>query len=66
MVAKLFAVREGPNLAWEKGFRHVILESDSMIGVQLLKQGTNAWQPLSYVHLISDCLTLLEKTRWFN
>lgn len=55
--AELFGIREGLNLAWEKGFRKVVIESDSEAAISLVKMGDVKSHPLG--GLIQDCKVLI-------
>ncbi|XP_042480148.1 uncharacterized protein LOC122061048 [Macadamia integrifolia] len=56
-IAEALAVRQAPQLAFDRGFSHIILESDNLMIVNLLKRTTTV-SPWRIAHIIDDCLTL--------
>ncbi|XVF31410.1 hypothetical protein REPUB_Repub16aG0143600 [Reevesia pubescens] len=56
--AELHAILAGLKLAWSRGFKKVIIESDSLTGVQRLHQSLQDRDPYSL--LIKECKHLME------
>ncbi|KAK9136201.1 hypothetical protein Syun_015531 [Stephania yunnanensis] len=61
-VAELWAIREGLKLAWQRGFRKILLESDSQTAIQFLTSEIGDSNPLA--PLVNECLDLLELDWW--
>lgn len=45
MNEELWGVAQGLKLAWQRGFRVVVLEVDSFIVIELIKKGTSMIKP---------------------
>ncbi|KAK9100199.1 hypothetical protein Scep_023629 [Stephania cephalantha] len=57
LVAELWAIREGLQIAWEFGYRHLIVESDSTVALQLLTSQDTNFHPADT--LVRDCKALI-------
>lgn len=44
--AEIWAILHGLSIAWRKGFRNLLIESDSCIAINLLRDGVEAAHPL--------------------
>ncbi|GLT67934.1 hypothetical protein SLA2020_402070 [Shorea laevis] len=56
---ELFALWKGMELAWNMGFRHVIVETDSLLVVQKLQSSSTAITSLTY--WVQRCKSLMER-----
>lgn len=59
MAAELFGARQGLQLAWEKGFRRVVLELDASTAIQRIEDPVDLNH--HYGSLISDCKELMSR-----
>ena len=57
-IAKLWAIRQGPMLAWDLGFKCIQLETDSTTIISWLT--TNGNLSSNIIPLISNCRNLME------
>ncbi|KAJ8760729.1 hypothetical protein K2173_017824 [Erythroxylum novogranatense] len=57
LVAELKTIRQGLHIAWSHGFRHLILETDSMIALTLITTPSSRFDPLE--HLVEDIQAFL-------
>ncbi|GKV09776.1 hypothetical protein SLEP1_g21225 [Rubroshorea leprosula] len=57
--AELFALWKGMELAWNMGFRHIIVETDSLLAVQKLQSSSTTITSLTY--WVQRCKSLMER-----
>ncbi|GLT63422.1 hypothetical protein SLA2020_359880 [Shorea laevis] len=60
--AALFALWKGMELTWNKGYRQVIVETDSLLAIQKLQNSSTETTSLSY--WVQKCKSFLERD-WF-
>ncbi|KAL5794800.1 hypothetical protein ACOSP7_003394 [Xanthoceras sorbifolium] len=62
--AKLWAALKGLHLAWSSSFKNVILESDYVDIVKLMRKDSNINHPL--FNLIAECRILTKSGGWIS
>ncbi|KAJ7961985.1 Ribonuclease H [Quillaja saponaria] len=58
--AELYGIFRGLYLAWDLGFKSIILETDSLTAVELLNSECSQFHPL--LHLIQGCQDLINRS----
>lgn len=57
LASELWAILYGARLAWERGFQNIIIESDSLLAINLLKNGCSSRHPCyALVHQIMQVI----------
>ena len=62
VLAPIFAIFWAMSLAWERGYRQVLIESDSALAVQKFHHPSLVRDPFS--HVLSQCNRMLQRD-WF-
>ncbi|KAL3538875.1 hypothetical protein ACH5RR_002241 [Cinchona calisaya] len=57
LVAELWAIWKGLEISWDLGLKHLEIESDSLLGVQIIQEATENHQHYNLINHIRELLS---------